>query len=171
MRRLIRWRIALPYLALLAAALIVFAVIAADRIRQQEADRTGADLLETAQFLAEALQLDWNADSLLQNQAADLKSYIDQGLTLSLITPDGVILETLTPDEQLPDITLPQDKIAQALRMGSAVQVTEQGISVLAAVQGQDGDILSLLQLFMPQERVQSPLGSVSNTHLRAHET
>lgn len=159
MRRLIRWRIALPYLVLLAAALILLSAFVARRIRQHEAAREQSRLLETAQFITEAFQWDWKADALPQDLAAVFQSYTSQGLTINFLKLDGAIILTRAPEEQSADMPLSQEMIDQALSMGSAAQLTDQGINVLATRQGDNEEALGLVQLSLPQERYQSSLG------------
>ena len=159
MRRLIRWQATLPYLILLSAALIACAALAAGRIHQHEADRWQSHLLDAAQFLADEVRWDEHHDIQSLDDSAIVQSYNAQGLTVIFLTPNGSIIEVLSPDQRPVNDTLSRGMIAQALSKGSTAQVTDQGISVLAVIRGEDDEAIGLLQLSIPQDHYRSRLG------------
>jgi two-component system phosphate regulon sensor histidine kinase PhoR len=148
MQRLIRWRIALPYLILLIISMAVFTAFVVNTIHQQELDRWQSQSLETAQSIAQqaAGLLDPPGDT--QALAAFTQSQAEiYDFDITFLTLEGEVLATSLPPERLPQDTLRMLAIGQALSDGKGFGRANRSLGTALQIENEQGQALGLVQL------------------------
>ena len=157
MQQLLRRQVLLPVLILLTAGLTVFTIVTVNHIRQEENQRWQAQLLNTAQLLAdqarpifgtqgEALKL----DNLAQAAASTLN------LTVTIVESNGRIVgSSLSLDEQ-PEDSFELPGVRQAYTQGQIAQMTENGLAAACRVDAPAGEVLGVVHLQAPRSYYQT---------------
>lgn len=160
MRRRIRWRIALPYLILMVAMMVVFTALTIHHIRQEEYDRWEDQLLNTAQLIAsETEENDWiQGDALVFKRLASTTSEI-LGNNVTFLDMEGNILGTSLDPEEIPEDPLLIPAVQQALSDGQGVQVAGKDMTAAVAVYSSEGEGLGIIQLQAPISSFQFKVG------------
>ncbi|MBG0788650.1 MAG: PAS domain-containing protein [Anaerolineaceae bacterium] len=157
MQRLIRWRIALPYLILLILALAVFTSFVVNTIRQQEQDRWQSQSLATAQSIALQAQGLFNqpekAEALSQFTLSQTEIY---GFDITFLNLEGEIIATSLPTELQPQDGLRMLGVSQAIETGEGFGQTETTLGTALTIQDADGASLGVVQLQIPASDYQT---------------
>jgi len=151
MQRLIRWRIALPYLILLIISMAVFTAFVVNTIHQQEQERWQAQTLETAQSIASQAQGLFNqpneAEALHQLTLSQSEIY---NFDITFLKLDGEIIATSLPPEQQPQDTLRMLGVSQALDSGAGYGQSATTLGTALLINDSNSDPLGLVQLLIP---------------------
>ncbi len=151
MPRIFRWRIAIPYLILLAVILSVFSSVVSIRIRQNETASRELQLLNTAQWLASQAQPYYQGDVAEEplNQLA-IDSSEAMKMTVIFMDSRGAILGTSLHPEQNPENPLLLPGVAHAQLDDRSVKLSKHFITAAVKIQGLDGEDLGLVYLQAP---------------------
>ncbi|QRN82892.1 PAS domain-containing protein [Chloroflexota bacterium] len=151
MQRLIRWRIALPYIALLILSLAVFTGFVVNTIRQQEKDRWHSQSLETAQSIALQAQGLFNgpgeSEALSQLTLSQTEIY---SFDITFLNLDGEIIATSLPAELQPQDPIRILGVSQALESGEGFGQTNSTLGTALTIRDPNGIPLGLVQLQIP---------------------
>ena len=151
MQRLIRWRIALPYLILLILSMAVFTAFVVNTIHRGEQDRWQSQSLETAHAIAlqaEGLFTEPGETEALSQLALSQADIYDFQITF--LNPEGEVLATSLPAAQLPQAPLRMLGVSQALQTGEGFGQTGTTLGTALLIQDSNGDPLGLVQLLIP---------------------
>lgn len=166
MFRSIRWRIAVPYLVLILAAMAVLSFYLLDLARAAYLEHLEAQLAAEGRLIADVL-----APSFSQQQAdldAAARRYADLlGVRVTLIGSDGVVLGESHEDRAQMDNHLYRPEVQQALRtgQGSAIRRSDtMGYDMMytAVLVMEEGTPLGYVRLALPLGQIESSLA-----HLR----
>ena len=148
----IRWRKALPFLALLVLGLVVFTVGGLNILRRQDNARWEAHLVDLAQLIASSAQAEINN----LGESADLNrlaAHYAETLEISVlfISPEGLLLGSSDPNSPLSPILI-NDLVEQVSSDGRAGWVSDGGITVGAAIRGVNEEPLGFVLLQAPSD-------------------
>lgn len=157
MQRRIRWRVTLPYLILLAVAVIALTLISVDHIRQQKQSRCLARLTDTAQQLALAAQ-EYAGMPGGESQLTSLAQITSAqtGFSIILINSDGRVLGSSLAVEQLPSDLLALPAIKEARTDGLGTHTTVKSLSAAVPISNQDNSIAGFVYVQASAENAQS---------------
>ncbi len=162
MHRLIRWRIALPYLILLILSLAVFTGFVVNTIRQQEQDRWQSQSLATAQSIGLQAQGLFNepgeAEALSQLILSQTEFY---SFDITFLNLDGEIIATSLPAELLPQDTCRMLGVSQAIESGEGFCQTETTLGTALTIRDANGVPLGLIQLQIPVSYYQTDINEI----------
>lgn len=162
MRRLIRWRIALPYLVLLVLSMAAFTAFVVNTIHQQELDRWQSQSLETAQSIARQAVDFFNQPGETEALAAFAQSQAEiYGFDITFLSPEGEVLATSLPLDRLPQDALRMLGVGQALTDGEGFGRAKQFLGTALQVRNEEGQPLGLLQLQIPASYYQTDFNPV----------
>jgi two-component system phosphate regulon sensor histidine kinase PhoR len=162
----IRWRIALPYAALILLAMAVLALYLTRVVRQAEEEHLRQMLVQQAEFLAAQAAQDWaGAESGDLDELA--VAWADSGQArITLVNLSGDLLGESHPGSQEGDL-LGTPEMAQAGRgaTSSAIRYErEQGIDLLymaTPVTNEDGAVIGIARIGIPLDRLDEQLISI----------
>lgn len=121
--RSVRWRIAVPYVALILAAMLALAFYASDQVRRTRLDDLETQLLGEARLIADtivtlsALDCTETTESLSQRWAALLNARV------TVIAPDGTVLADSHSDPAQMDNHRRRPEVQQALATGQGISL------------------------------------------------
>ncbi len=162
MQRLIRRQVLLPVLILLTAGWTVFTLFTVNHIRQAEDLRWQAQLLDSAQILANQARPLFGAQdeaSGLQNLAASASQSL--GVAVTIVDAQGQLLGTSLGADQQPEDALELPGIRPALTQEQSTLLTERGIAAAQRIDAPTGEVLGVLQLQAPASYYQISLTPV----------
>jgi len=148
----IRWRKALPFLALLVLGLVVFTVGGLNIFRRQDNARWEAHLVDLARLAASSAQAEINN----LGESADLNrlaAHYAETLEISVlfISPEGLLLGSSDPNSPLSPILI-NDLVEQVSSDGRATWVRDGGITVGAAIRGVNEEPLGFALVQAPSD-------------------
>jgi len=162
MRRLIRWRIALPYLLLLIISMVVFTAFVVNTIHQQELDRWQTQSLEAAQSIALQAQESFNqpgeTEALAQIVSTQSEIF---GFEITFLNLDGKVLATSISPELQPQNPLRMLGVSQALESGEGFSHTDRTLGTALLIRDKSGQPLGLIQLQIPPSYYQTDFNQV----------
>jgi len=157
MQRRIRWRVTLPYLILMAAAVITLTFLSVDHIRRQEQTSWLTHLTHTAQLIASTAQeyIDIPGEEThLSNLAQTTSAHT--GLKILLIDTDGNVLGSSYSTDQQPTNPLALPAVLQARSAGLGTQVTEKSLAAAVTIPNNDNQIAGYVHVQSPAVNTQS---------------
>ncbi len=169
MFRRLRWRIALPYVALILVATLGLTVYVSDQVRRVRLADLEAQLLADARLLAgDAAPLiqagtpppTW--DKIARRWADPLEARV------TIIGADGVVLGESHEDRAQMDNHLLRPEVRQALKTGQGSSTrfsTTMGYEMMYAavpIQAGDGQVLGVMRVALPLREIEANVG-----HLR----
>ncbi len=169
MFRRLRWRIALPYVALILVATLGLTVYVSDQVRRVRLADLEAQLLADARLLAgDAVPLiqagtpppTW--DEIARRWADPLEARV------TIIGADGVVLGESHEDRAQMDNHLLRPEVRQALKTGQGSSTrfsTTMGYEMMYAavpIQAGDGQVLGVMRVALPLREIEANVG-----HLR----
>ena len=162
MQRIIRRQVLLPVLILLTVGLTIFTIFTVSHIRQEENLRWQAQLLDTAQILADQARplFDTQGEALRMDTLADSAANT-LGVTVTITNSQGQILGSSLPAEQQPEDPLELPGVSQAMSQGQVTLLTEGGIAAAQRIKAPTGEILGILQVQAPKAYYQTRLTPV----------
>ena len=158
----LQWRITLPYLIILTVVLIASTAIAVNHIHRFEETRW------QTQFLSMAKLISTQAQPLFGLQGEDLRlsnlalnSSKSLRLSVTIMSPNGILLGTSLPIDQQPEDPLNLPVVSQALTEGQATQLTDDAISAAVNIQGTDAEMLGVVLIQAPHTYYQMDLNPI----------
>ena len=124
MFRSIRWRIAVPYVALILFTMLGLNVYLSDFVRQTRLDKLQAELAAEAWLVSEAIRpllVEGASQPTLQAQLVRLAGQLDQRLTL--IALDGTVLAESHADATQMENHANRPEVQQALTTGTGTSI------------------------------------------------
>ncbi len=162
MQRLIRWRIALPYLILLIISMAVFTAFVVNTIHQQEQERWHTQSLETAQSIALQAQglfaQPGENGALSQFTLSQSEIY---GIEITFLNLEGEIIASSLPTEQQPQDGLRMLGVSQALDAGEGFGQTETTLGTALIIHDSNDDPLAVVQLLIPATDYQTDFSPI----------
>lgn len=157
MRPRIRWRLVVPFLILLVAAVIIVTAASLKTIRQGEAARWEAHFLDLAQSIALEASDDYGGSGELTNLNRIANRYADAlGISITFLDSEGYLLVSSSPAMR----TLPAlETTAEVLSEGQVTRVTAEGITITTIVRGHDDSPLGFVLLQAPPDAFRLGLG------------
>jgi two-component system phosphate regulon sensor histidine kinase PhoR len=162
----LRWRIALPYVALILAATLGLTIYLSDQVRQVRLADLEAQLLGNARLLAEStaplLQAGTDPetlDELVRRWAVPL------GARVTIIGADGVVLGESHEDRTQMDNHLSRPEVQQALiaGQGSSMRYSATlGYEMMYAavpIQAERGEVLGVMRVALPLGEIEANVG------------
>ena len=148
MRPQIRWRLALPFLILLIAAVIFITTASLNMVRQGEAAVWEVHNLDIAELIASQAGGYYGEEG----ETADLNivadHYADElDISIILINREGAILGSSTAANRTP---FPVDILTEVISTGQVSRSTDQGLIVSAVVTGDDDIPLGYVLIMAP---------------------
>jgi two-component system phosphate regulon sensor histidine kinase PhoR len=169
--RQLRWRIALPYVALILVAALGLTLYISDQVRQVRLDDLESQLLADARLLSESiapLLQDGTGpealDELARRWAAPLEARV------TIIGADGLVLGESDEDRTQMDNHLRRPEVQQALRdgHGSSMRYSATlGYEMMYAavpVQASDGQTLGIMRVALPLGEIEANVGQLRNS-------
>ena len=168
MFRSLRWRIALPYVALILVATLGLTIYISDQVRQVRLDDLEAQLLADARLLAGSvvplLQEGANLDTL-DEMARRWAASLDGRVTI--IGADGIVLGESHEDRMQMDNHLNRPEVQLALKdgQGSSMRYSATlGYEMMyaavpirpATAQGGDGPVLGVMRVALPLGEIEA---------------
>jgi two-component system, OmpR family, phosphate regulon sensor histidine kinase PhoR len=152
MQRLIRRQVLLPVLILLTAGLTIFTIFIVNHIRQEEDLRWQAQLLHTAQLLAEQARPLFGAqgEGLRMDNLADSAAKT-LGVTVTILDSQGQIIGSSLAIGQQPQDPLELPGVRLALTQETASLVMEGGIAASQRIETPTGEVLGVIHLQAPE--------------------
>jgi two-component system, OmpR family, phosphate regulon sensor histidine kinase PhoR len=159
----IRWRKALPFLALLILGLVVFTLGGLNIVRRQDQVRWKSQLVDLARLIASSAQVE--IDNL--GESADLNrlaAHYAETLEIAVlfISPEGLLLGSSEPNNPLSPIQI-NDLIEQVSSEGQATWVRDGGVTVGVAIHGVNEEPLGFVFLQAPSDRFRLDLTPLWN--------
>ena len=148
----IRWRKALPFLALLVLGLVVFTIGGLNIVRRQDQVRREMYLVDLASLIASSAEADMDnmGESADFNRLASIYAETFE-ISVFFVSPDGFLLGSSDPDNPSSP-TLINDLIEQVSSDGRATRVRDGIITVSVAVRDVNEQPLGIVILQAPQE-------------------
>jgi two-component system phosphate regulon sensor histidine kinase PhoR len=171
----LRWRIALPYVALILVATLGLTVYLSDQVRQVRLADLEAQLLGNARLLAEStaplLQTGTTPetlDELVRRWAAPL------GARVTIIGADGVVLGESHEDRTQMDNHLSRPEVQQALNAGQGSSMRYSatlGYEMMYAavpIRAEEGPVLGVMRVALPLGEIEANVGRLRGNILLA---
>ena len=147
----IRWRMVLPYLALLTVILVVFTILTVDYVRDRESERWQTQLKSTAiHIAAQAQPLYQNQNPIPELESLAKSVQSSHGISVTFIDYQGALLAASLPGIQQDPNPISSPSVQEALSKGSGTLITEIGITAVAVIRSESSELLGLVQLHAP---------------------
>jgi two-component system, OmpR family, phosphate regulon sensor histidine kinase PhoR len=159
----IRWRKALPFLALLILGLVFFTLGGLDIVRRQDQVRWKSQLVDLARLIASSAQVEidnFGESADLNRLAAHCAETLE--IAVLFISPEGLLLGSSEPNNPLSPIQI-NDLIEQVSSEGQATWVRDGGVTVGVAIRGMNEEPLGFVFLQAPSDRFRLDLTPLWN--------
>jgi two-component system phosphate regulon sensor histidine kinase PhoR len=174
MFRSIRWRIAVPFVALILLTTLGLSVYISDQVRKARLADLEAQLLAEARVLSANVhpEMAWGEDSNLLDFFAEHWATL-LGARVTIIGIDGEVLGDSHADRTQMDNHLSRPEVRQALAtgQGSSVRYSQTvGYEMMYAVLPveSEGQLIGFVRVALPSEQIQASVGRLSQTTLTA---
>jgi len=156
MRRRIRWQWALPFIILVAVAVLAYALASLNTIRREEASQWETHFFNLARQIASEASGYYGEPGASANLTRIAENYAEIfGISVLFLNPDGTILASSTAPIPVP---VSADLLAQTISTGQAVETGERGMLVSIRIDGVDGSPLGVVSLQVPLSMIRSDL-------------
>lgn len=162
----IRWRIALPYAALMILVMAGLTIYLTRVVRESEEENLRRMLLQQAEHIAAQIRGDWAGASHgdLDNQAQELAGLLQA--RVSLVDTSGALLGESHPDSREGDLLgTPEMVLAGRGEAGSAIRYNNElaanMLYMAAPVTNEDGAVIGIARVGVPLNRVEERLVSL----------
>ncbi len=164
----IRWRIAIPYILLILAAMIASMAYLSGFVRRVYREQLVERLTSEARLLVDLLPLG-DPSPGLDDQIAHYARLLDARVTL--IAPDGMVIGDSHKDRAEMDNHLNRPEIRQALTeaVGSSRRPSDtlgQEMLYVAVAARQNGTLRGVVRLSLPLDEVEAQVGRLQQTML-----
>ncbi len=159
MQRRIRWRLTLPYLILMAVAVIALTLISVNHFRQQEQTRWLSHLTNTAELIASTAQEYINipgGETQLSKLAQSTSAHA--GYDILLIDADGNIWGSSSLTDQQPANPLKLPAILEARSAGVGTQITDRSLAAAVPIINEENQIAGFVHVQSAAANTQSDL-------------
>ncbi len=166
MFRRLRWRIALPYVALVLVATLGLTVYVSDQVRQVRLADLEAQLLAHARLLGGSvapLLQEGTAPETLDALARDWADQLEARVTI--VGPDGVVLGESHEDREQMGNHLLRPEIQQALTVGQGTSTrfsATLGYEMMytaVPIQSGEGQLLGFVRIALPLDQIEANVG------------
>ena len=156
MRRRIRWQRAIPFIILVAVAVLAYALASLNTIRREQEAQWEAHFFNLAQQIASEASGYYGEPGASANLTRIAENYADiLGISILFLNPDGTIVASSTAPIPGP---VSADLLAQTIRNGQAGETCEEGIVVTTRIDGVDRTPLGVVSLQAPLSMIRSDL-------------
>ena len=158
----IRWRVALPFLILLAVVISTITQAGIQHFRREEAQFVQSHLLNMAEIIAEDLQSrQLEPGDFSGWQALATSTSQKTGIHITILDISGHLLATSLPFELLPSNTRELPAVSEALLTGRSSEITGQFLAAAISLPGDDSLPGSVLHLQVPKSNFQADLNYI----------
>jgi len=162
--RSIRWRIAIPYVAITLVAMTILAVYLTNLVRDHYLDDLRSDLLSKAQMMADALEPSLASGGLEEAIDPVVRRYSDLfSIRITILGEDGTVLADSHADSTQMDSRFYRAEVQEALSLGQGgsirlSQASGQETMYMAVPIHADGQPKLIVRTAVPVERIEASI-------------